>query len=138
MRLSIAEPDHNQIPQGRRGGRKYPLALIIATIRETRGMIALAARKLGCERKTIYHAAKRHPSVQQAIDEEREVILDETELRLVEAVQAGEPWAVQFFLKTQGRARGYADGTTLGFQGQAARATLERAFFAHGCGYRCS
>lgn len=55
--------------------------------------------------------AKRHATVQQAIDEEREMMLDVGELSLARAVQNGEAWAVCFLLKTQGKSRGYVEKT---------------------------
>ncbi len=75
----------------------------------TKGMIAAAARVLGCDRGTIYDAAKRHPAIQDAIDGERELQLDKTELVLFKAIEKGEGWAVCFYLKCQGRKRGYIE-----------------------------
>src|SRR6266542_2712899 len=102
--LTVAE--HSERPKRR---RKYPPEKIIHALRETRGMIALAARALGCERNTIYDAAKRFPSVRRAIEDQRELSLDRAELGLLKAVQDGEGWATCFFLKTQGRGRGYIE-----------------------------
>lgn len=88
---------------------KYKVSDIIKAIKATKGMVYLAARQIGCAPNTIYNYAKRHPSIQKAIDEERGVFLDTTELALARAVQQGEGWAVCFALKTLGKGRGYVE-----------------------------
>ena len=93
----------------RKGGRKYPLPKIITAIRKNRGMVPKAARSLGCKRDTIYRAAERHASVRQALEDEREVRLDQAEQALFKAIDAGEGWAVCFYLKCQGKRRGYVE-----------------------------
>lgn len=72
-------------------------------------MVYLAARKLGCDHKTVSNYAKRYASVQAAIDEERGHFVDTCELALNRAVLAGEGWAVCFALKTLGKDRGYVE-----------------------------
>ena len=84
--------------------KQYADALI-----EAQGMLSVAARHLGVSRQAIYLAAKKHPTVQEAIDDARENTGDTAELKLFEAIKAGEPWAVQFYLKTQGKRRGYIE-----------------------------
>lgn len=75
----------------------------------TRGMVSVAARRLGCTRKTVYNYINRYATVQEALEDARESTTDVAELKLFEAINAGEPWAVQFYLKTQGKTRGYAE-----------------------------
>lgn len=82
---------------------------IIEALQQTKGMIYLAAKALGCNPGTVYNYAKRYKSVQQAIDDERGQFLDVTELALNRAVQNGEGWAIAFALKTIGKGRGYVD-----------------------------
>jgi len=72
-------------------------------------MVAAAARMIGCDMGTIYDAAKREPIIQLTIDRERELQLDLAELALFTAIQKGEGWAVCFYLKCQGRKRGYVE-----------------------------
>mgnify|MGYP001619479343 CR=1 FL=1 len=82
---------------------------VIEAIQNTRGMVSLAARHLGCEADTVRNYAKRYPQVAAAIKEERESVKDIAELVLFKKIQEGEPWAVCFFLKTQARDRGYVE-----------------------------
>lgn len=77
-------------------------------------MIAIAARGLGCERKTIYNALARYPQLKEVLATEREFSLDSAEMKLFEAVDRAEAWAVCFYLKTQGRARGYIEKQDIG------------------------
>lgn len=96
---------------GHRGhsNEKYSPAKIIEALQVSRGMIASAARLLGCTRQTIYDAVARHPEINNVVAGERELLLDRAELKLQEAIDAGEGWAVRFFLSTQGQARGYIE-----------------------------
>ena len=82
---------------------------IIHAIRESRGLVAVAARKLGVGRQTIYDRLERSSEVKEALDEAREFTGDVAEAKLYNAIEEGEPWAVQFYLKTQARRRGYTE-----------------------------
>jgi transposase-like protein len=89
--------------------RQYTTDEIIKALRETNGLVSLAARKLGCSSNTIYSRAKKVQSVQQAILDAREGLIDIAELKLREAVLGGEPYAVSLVLKTIGKNRGYVE-----------------------------
>jgi len=88
---------------------KYSQKAVIEAVRSTHGLLTLAASRLGCSRQTLHNYAQRYPAVQAAITEERERLLDLAELRLAEAVERGEAWAIQLVLRTLGRRRGYGD-----------------------------
>ncbi len=88
---------------------RYTVAQVIDALRQTRGMKGPAARRLGCAWTTVDGYAKRHATVQAVIDEEREMMTDVAELSLARAIQNGEAWAVCFYLKTQGKGRGYVE-----------------------------
>jgi hypothetical protein len=88
---------------------KWTAAQIIDALKESQGMVYVAARKLGCHHQTIYNYANRYAKVQSAIDAERGHFLDTTELALKRAVLNGEGWAVCFALKTLGKDRGYVE-----------------------------
>jgi transposase-like protein len=82
---------------------------IIDALGHTKGMVSLAARRLGCARSTIYDWAEKHPEIKDAIEAERETMTDLAEISLFKQVQDGQGWAVQFYLRTQGKNRGYGD-----------------------------
>jgi len=87
----------------------FTVAQMVTALQETKGMMYLAARRLGCSSETISRYCRKHPAVQAAKDAERGVMVDEAELRLWAAVQSGQPWAIAFCLRTLGRNRGYIE-----------------------------
>jgi len=87
----------------------YRTADILKALEETHGMIYLAASALGCSPHTIYRHAAKNPKVQGVIDSYRGKLVDKAELKLEQAVMAGEPWAVTLTLKSLGKNRGYVE-----------------------------
>lgn len=91
------------------GKLKYKINDMINAINATKGMVYVAADKLGCDPVTIYNYAKKYPEVQAAIDAQRGRMVDTAELALWKALQNGEGWAISLTLKTIGRERGYVE-----------------------------
>ena len=89
--------------------RKYSVEQIIAALGESHGMIAPAARSLGCSRDTIRRYLAEYPEIAQAIEDANEEVNDMTELKLFDAIQRGEAWAICFRLKTKAKDRGYVE-----------------------------
>ena len=88
---------------------KFTASQIIEALDQHKGMVYLAAKALGCSHQTIYNYAKRHPTVQEAIDRNRGQVLDTAELSLYNAILREEHWAITFALRTIGKDRGYAE-----------------------------
>lgn len=82
---------------------------IIGALQATQGKVALAAQRLGCSVHTIYQRAKKVTTIQTTIDEYRERQLDAAELQLYKLVQEGNLGAIIFYLKTQGKRRGWIE-----------------------------
>jgi hypothetical protein len=82
---------------------------MVDALQQAKGMATVAARLLHCDLRTIENYAKVYPQVAEVRRQERESMLDAGELSLLRAVQNGEPWAVCFLLKTQGKHRGYIE-----------------------------
>jgi hypothetical protein len=80
-------------------------------LRKCFGNIASASRMLGVDRASVWRAIKRWPELETVLDSMRETMLDNAETALNKAILAGESWAVCFFLKTQGRKRGYSSSS---------------------------
>lgn len=76
-------------------------------LEKEKGQVYVAAQKLGCSYRTILRRANKQPSIREAIDKWRLQRTDIAEGKLGEAINRGEPWAVLFQLRTQGRGRGY-------------------------------
>jgi hypothetical protein len=107
------------------GRQRYTPQQVIAAIEAHRGMLTLAAQSLGCSDETMYNYAKRYPSVASAITRQRQRMLDLYELKLYAAIQGGESWAIQYFLRTIGKSRGYVERQELtGADGQDLSSTV--------------
>lgn len=87
----------------------YNVSQILPLIEKYKGNIASVARSLGCTRQTIYNHIKKHPTLQQALDDARQTMLDNAESVLYNKVVTGDTTALIFFLKTQGKSRGYTE-----------------------------
>lgn len=88
-------------------------AQIIAAIKESRGLLTLAAEKVGITYRTINNYTHEFPSVQQAVEEAAETQLDIAEDHLYNKIKdkdaEGDLTAIIFFLKTKGKGRGYIE-----------------------------
>jgi hypothetical protein len=89
--------------------QKYSVNQVLTAIRDANGLLSLAARQLGCDRRTVYNYIERHPSLAVAVKDERESFVDVAEQRLRKAVEHDEAWAIALVIKTLGRHRGYVD-----------------------------
>jgi hypothetical protein len=86
-------------------------AQIIEAIRNSRGLIAVAARKLGVSRRTVYNRMEKSEDIREALDEARDFVLDVGQAKLYQAVENGESWAIQYLLTTLGKSRGFTTKT---------------------------
>jgi hypothetical protein len=89
--------------------RKYTQAQMLTALEQSKGMTTVAARLLGCAVDTVYAYLERYPALAAAKAQQREAMTDVAELALYKAIQSGEAWAVCFYLKTQGKQRGYVE-----------------------------
>ncbi len=88
---------------------RYTKEQIATALTRTKGMITLAAQTLGCDPTTVRNYIARFPELQTVLSDERERMSDVAELKLYEAIQARESWAITLYLKTQGKSRGYVE-----------------------------
>lgn len=89
--------------------KRFKPEKVIEALRATRGMVALAAEKLQCDRNTVYNYIEEYPEVKEVVESCRDKMLDVAEIKLEEAIRQGQPWAITFSLKTIGKKRGYVD-----------------------------
>jgi hypothetical protein len=89
--------------------QRYTCAEVQQALIACNGLIYLAAEKLGCSSKTVLNYCGRYPSIREVVAEKRGKRVDVGEAALDKAVLAGEAWAVQFLLRTQGKDRGYVE-----------------------------
>jgi hypothetical protein len=88
---------------------EYSKEEIAEAITAANGLISVAAQSLGCSRTTIYSAIKRWKYVQEALEDSRERTLDFAEGKLFQQIKKNNMTAIIFFLKTQGKSRGYVE-----------------------------
>ena len=93
--------------------RVFTSDVVVKALQETHGFSALAAVKLGCNVRTIERYVAKSPKAQEELRHQRELMLDITEGKLFRAIQNDEAWAICFYLKTQGRLRGYSQRVEL-------------------------
>ena len=89
--------------------RKYTQEQVIEALEQSKGLIAPAARALGCSRDTIRSYLEEYSDVAQAKLDQREAVTDMAENSLYEAIRRGEAWAVCFYLKCMAKDRGYVE-----------------------------
>ena len=89
--------------------RKYTQEQVIEALEQSKGMIAPAARALGCSRDTIRTYLEEYTAVAQAKLDQREAVTDMAENALYAAILRGEAWAICFYLKCMARDREYVE-----------------------------
>lgn len=83
-------------------------------ISEKRGNISNVAIACKVSRHTVYAWIETSDELKQALKDARESMLDTAEGVLYDKVQAGDLTAIIFFLKTQGKNRGYFEKVDVG------------------------
>lgn len=88
---------------------KATVAEIEKAIHDKRGNVAAVARSFGMARKNIYERINKSERLQNALENARATMLDNAETVLYEKVLEGHTAELIFFLKTQGKNRGYTE-----------------------------
>lgn len=88
---------------------KFTAEQVIEAIRLSNGIISAAAKALGCNRATVAAYIERYPTIAAAHQEARETTLDIVENELMKQIKSGNITAIIFYLKTQGKHRGYVE-----------------------------
>jgi hypothetical protein len=94
-----------------KGYRQHSIEEYAAALTDTKGMVSQAARRLGISQQAVRQRVAKSPQLQQVLADAREAMTDTAELALYSKIVAGEGWAVCFYLKTQGKERGYVERT---------------------------
>jgi len=97
--------------------KKASVAQVKPLLEEHDGNISAVARALSVARDTIYARIDESAVLQQTLRNARERMLDEAESVLYRKVKEGSTPELLFFLKTQGRSRGYIERQELEHQG---------------------
>ena len=108
------------------GRTKATKEAAIAAIRKRRGKLYLAAADLGITRQALWGYTRRWPEVREAVAEAKGKMLDVAEDKLFKAIDRGQAWAICFFLKTQGKRRGYVERTEQKLSGDPKAPVLQQ------------
>lgn len=82
---------------------------MIAAMEKSLGIVAVAVKSVDIARATHYQWMNDDPEYRERIESIRDLTLDFAESKLMERIDQGDTTATIFFLKTQGRKRGYAE-----------------------------
>lgn len=107
---------------------RYTQAQVIAALQSCRGLVYLAAKRLQCSPQTIMNYCEKYPTVEQAKHDARGELLDVAEVKLWQAVQEGQHWAICFALRTLGKERGYSETLSLSVTVERAAARVAAHF----------
>ena len=88
---------------------RYTAKEVADALTETKGMMFIAAQRLGCTMQTIRNYCERHASVREVVEAQRGQMVDLAELKLWQSIQNGEAWGITLCLKTIGKDRGYVE-----------------------------
>jgi hypothetical protein len=99
--------------ESKRPYRKYTQEQMIKALEESKGLIAPAARALGCSRDTIRSYLEEYTAVARAKLDQQEAVKDMAENALYAAILRGEAWAICFYLKCMAKDRGYVERAEL-------------------------
>jgi hypothetical protein len=80
-------------------------------IGEKNGNVAAIARALHVQRNTIYDHIAKSPKLAKMLEDSRQTMLDNVESSLYREVLGGNVTAMIFWLKTQGKRRGWVERT---------------------------
>ncbi len=88
---------------------RYTPAEMADALRINHGNASATARSLGIARCTVQEYCDRHPECRQAREDAVETRVDTAEVKLQEAIDDRESWAIQLALRGQGAKRGHAE-----------------------------
>jgi hypothetical protein len=82
---------------------------VLAVMEKYNGNVAAIARHYGVSRGTVYNRINESIELAEALKDSRESIIDDAEAELYKQIKDGNTTALIFFLKTQGKGRGYIE-----------------------------
>ena len=93
--------------------KDYDIEMILNAIKGSGGFYTKIANSLKCSWATAVKYVNLYEETKQAYSEELEIVLDMAESKLLENVQDNDNAAIQFYLKSKGKNRGYGESREL-------------------------
>jgi len=87
----------------------YTAAEVVEAIKGSGGFVTAIARRLNCTARHVYNLIDKYETARDALFDEREAMRDMAEGELYKKIKEGDTTAIIFYLKTQGKSRGYAE-----------------------------
>lgn len=107
----MTEKKTNKKRVGRINNEKKNKENILIALEKTLGNVSLSCKKIGISRRAFYDLKKSDLDFSKSVDEIKEIALDFAESKLLENIKDNKESSIFFFLKTQGKNRGYMERT---------------------------
>jgi hypothetical protein len=91
---------------------------MIEALKSTLGVVTPAAEMIGLSRLSHYNWYNSDPKYKAQVDSIKDIALDFAESKLHQSIKNGSDIATIFFLKTQGKKRGYIERSEIELDGQ--------------------
>jgi len=101
--------------RGRAIGRREMAEALI----KARGLQTVAAGMLGCDWSTVRRYVQQYPECAEALELANTALGDLAETKLVDNINTGDQRAIEFYLKSKHKQRGYAEKTQVELTGAA-------------------
>ena len=92
-------------------GKRLTDQQIIDALYDMNGILAAAARKLGCTRQTIYNRMEKSPEIADSYEDASQTTTDKVEAKLVANCLKGKERSIFYYLNNKARDRGYGKPT---------------------------
>ena len=89
--------------------RRLNMRRFLKALAANAGNFTQACRGAQITRPSVYNWMRDHPKFKAEVDEVKESLLDFTESKLLKLIKDNNSTAIMFYLKTQGRGRGYGE-----------------------------
>lgn len=90
-------------------GNKVKKQAMIEALTASLGVVSDACKVVGIARKTHYQWIKTDENYKEEVEGISEVALDFVESKMFEKIKSGDTGLICFYLKTQGKKRGYIE-----------------------------
>jgi hypothetical protein len=78
-------------------------------VEKSLGVVSMACDKVGVSRTTFYDYKAKDPEFREAVESVKEIAVDFVESQLFKQIKEGSTAATIFYLKCQGKKRGYIE-----------------------------
>lgn len=91
---------------------------IIEAIKETDGIKSTICKKLDINRDDLDFFIRKYPTINKMLEWEKENAIDKAVLKLIERIENGDQKAIEFFLRSQGKERGFGEVSDVNVKGK--------------------